>query len=491
MTKIHWHLSGSPYKVQEEALIRSAARMGKKGYGWALDPGLGKTATALNDFMDLHLQNKVDVMVVYCPFSNMMTWYNQAKQWGFKLPIFVWPERPNVEPPYLLVANYESLLYKSKDFVSSIMEKDDVYLVADESHRIKNYTSEYAKKMLELRNNASFTRALTGTPQVNTAFDWWPQLRFVRSDMKLSPIAFRNRYCTMGGYMGKQILKTPKNEKELSELISECFFVAKKDEWAKHLPEKLPPITLYTNLSGDLLKWYDQMHQELVVAIKRAPEGLRHAELDFDEEADPTIENLSARNIVGAMNKLQQISSGFIVDTENGRHVQLCEIEKTPKYKALMDVLKDVKGKVLIFTYFTHTTSVLFEALSKEFNCCVVRGSSDKRSVLNNLNIDKFNTDPDVKILVGSIAVTSTGHTLMGDLKSEESTCATSMFFENSYNLGDRLQAEDRNHRHGQVYPVTYYDIVSSDAEAKVVSALQNKRNIIDTIIDMVRGKGS
>lgn len=463
-----WHLKGSPYDVQREALRRSFLR---RGYGWGMEPGLGKTATALNEFIDLHLRDKVDFMVVVCPKTNMKTWAIQAETWGWNNPIFMWPEVPNKPAPYLWMINYEALMYGADKAIIQASSNDDMYLVGDESHWFKNFKSVYSKKMLLLRTYASFTRALTGTPQTRVPTDWWPQLRFVHSAMKDSPIIFRNNYAKVGGFMGKTVLKEPKDPEGLAKVISECFFIATKAEWAKSLPPKLPPITIQADLEGNLLKHYNTMMDELVVYIQ----GIGHVE---------DTEEIETKNIVGRMNKLQQISSGFIRDTDKGRDIRLADIKDLPKTKALMEILSNTPGKTIVFTYYNETTRALSNLI--EGSACI-RGSRDPLAENNADNIDRFNNDPDCRVLIGSLAVTSTGHTLLGDTSKPETTCSTTVFFENSYALGDRRQAEDRNHRFGQTLPVTYYDIVSSDAERSVIESLQQKTDIINTIIGFVK----
>jgi hypothetical protein len=52
-----------------------------------------------------------------------------------------------------------------------------------------------------------------------------------------------------------------------------------------------------------------------------------------------------------------------------------------------------------------------------------------------------------------------------------------------------RMQSEDRNHRDGQIYPVSYYDLICSPAERAVVYALQNKFSVVDGL-RLARARG-
>ena len=63
--------------------------------------------------------------------------------------------------------------------------------------------------------------------------------------------------------------------------------------------------------------------------------------------------------------------------------------------------------------------------------------------------------------------------------------CFTTIFVENTYSLIDRTQAEDRNHRHGQVAEqVSYYDLVGSPIESNIIKALQGKSNLVKTVME-------
>ena len=89
--------------------------------------------------------------------------------------------------------------------------------------------------------------------------------------------------------------------------------------------------------------------------------------------------------------------------------------------------------------------------------------------------------------MVAQLTAGKYGHTLLG---TKEMPCHTSIFFENNYDLDARIQAEARNHRHGQHYPVTYVDLVGTQLDKKIVSALQKKQKMASAIVDAVRSVG-
>ena len=77
------------------------------------------------------------------------------------------------------------------------------------------------------------------------------------------------------------------------------------------------------------------------------------------------------------------------------------------------------------------------------------------------------------------------GHTLLGG--EGDDRCTRMIFYENNFSLRDRLQMRDRNHRGTQDQPCTYFDLITSKIEEKVIGALSAKKTMADTIDDLVR----
>ncbi len=95
----------------------------------------------------------------------------------------------------------------------------------------------------------------------------------------------------------------------------------------------------------------------------------------------------------------------------------------------------------------------------------------------------KFNTDDDTQVAMCQSSSTKYGLTLLG---TEARPCYNTLYYENIYDLNVRIQTEDRNHRHGQKYPVGYMDLISSPVEKKIVDTLTANR--ADTS-DMFQGR--
>lgn len=61
------------------------------------------------------------------------------------------------------------------------------------------------------------------------------------------------------------------------------------------------------------------------------------------------------------------------------------------------------------------------------------------------------------------------------------------IFYENTYSLDDRSQIEDRPHRHGQNYAVSYIDLVGTPLDYDCVEALQRKEGVFQAVFAPLR----
>ena len=203
-----WHLKGTPYAVQTKALDKAN---GRRGFAFFMEMGLGKTATAYNEFLDLYSMDLVEVMVIVCPQSLKEVWATEAEEWEVPIKVDIWPAVPN--SPTVLAINYEAILGKGGKFLEKILQNSKVYLVLDESIHVKNPQAKRTKRMIKLSAEAEYVRILSGAPIVKSPLDIWGQFRCIGQLVGKNQYAFRNRFCVMGGYLGKQIvgLETKKN----------------------------------------------------------------------------------------------------------------------------------------------------------------------------------------------------------------------------------------------------------------------------------------
>jgi hypothetical protein len=261
----------------------------------------------------------------------------------------------------------------------------------------------------------------------------------------------------MGGFKMKQVIGA-QNEEILAELISPHVFRATKSDWT-NLPSKLYSQREY-DLPPNMRAMYKQMENEFVLWL---------------ENGDDVSVNAAITKYI----KLAQISSGFII-REDGGVEELVDPKSNPRVSLLKEIIeREVTGKVVVAYHHRHTLDILKEVL-RDCNPAIIQGGLSEYSI--RLEKDKFNKQPECRVLLAQIRASKYGHTLLGG-PEPENRCSTMIFFENTYSLDDRSQVEDRIHRHGQTSNgVLYIDMFGTSLDYRVNRALQRKEGIFQSV---------
>ena len=428
----------------------------RKQFAYFLEPGLGKTLLCLHEFDCLYQTGQVDIMVVVCPNSLIANWRAEVAKHGYSFSVLVKPDGMfEVKPGTVVLYNYESLIAKAGDMIPKALKTHRGYVVFDESVQIKNFKASRWKAVNSWRAAAAYTRILSGRPMVQSVMDLWTQLTLVGAGVAGSPYAFRNHYAILGGWQGKVVVGV-KNFEQLQRVMDEISFKAKKEEWLD-IPEKIYTTREY-EMTADQKRLYQKMKNDMVVELSG--------------------ENVSVMQKVHAVNKLQQIGSGFMIG-EDEKVIPIMPFSQVPKVRLLEEILEETPGKVIIFAHYR--TSV--EALHRHLGGSIISGGMTEEEVAH--NSDLFNNG-DNTVLVAQLAAAKYGFTWLG---KDGNRCSTTIYFENSYSLDARIQSEDRNHRIGQRNAVVYNDLVGSAIERRIIKILQDKDDISKAVMEITSGK--
>jgi SNF2 family DNA or RNA helicase len=456
-----------PYAVQSAAL--NMAR-GRDAWAYFMEMGTGKTMTTLAEFADLYKRGKVSTLIVVCPNSIKGAWAAEAEKTGWHFQPHVWPEQMDpgsVAALHVVIMNYEAVITaKGGRYLNELLAKRRCMLVLDESINIKNPKARRTRTLIAASQNAIYRRILSGAPVAQGPHDLWAQLRFLGAFERYNYYAYRNHFCRMGGWQGRQIIGA-QNEKELNEVVGRWSFRARKEDWLD-LPKKIYQTREY-ELTPTQKKHYKELATDLITKIENRV--------------------IEVQMVISAVVKLQQICSGFLLhnDPMGGDKQAIAIPDGDPKLALLDEVLEEVTGKVLIFCMFRHTVERLWRHLARDENrCAVIQGGMTVDEITKGK--DRFEKDPGVRYLIVQIQSGKYGHTLLGG--SGQDRCATTIFYEHSYSLDNRVQAEDRNHRIGQDQPVVYIDFVGPKIERNIVKALRSKQDVATAIIDGIQANG-
>lgn len=456
-----WLINHAPYEVQARALQRTDHN--PHGFAYFMEMGLGKTAVIIAEFMRLKERRLVDSLVVVAPHSLLGNWAREVKSWTEgcgDIEAIVWPDKVR---GLVHILNYEAFAVGNSTgvgFVRDMCDGERVMLVLDESTQIKNQKSVRTRALLSLAREAEFTRVLSGAPMVQGPQDLWSQLKFIGEMRGVNYFQYRNRYCQLGGFKGKQVVGVnPERIAEVHSVLDSCSFRAKKKDWLD-IPDKIP-MTRDIKLSPSYQAAYNQMVKEMMLEIGG--------------------QEVTAPMAITLMLKLQQISSGFILDDEGEPMALKGSNAKLNELLTIIDMELDTKAIVPV--YFQESQRILQEALTaKGVKFARILSGMSTEEIEHEKKL--FNEEPDYKIALAQTSSQKYGHTLLG---TESVPCFTTIFYENTFSLDDRLQMEDRNHRIGQRFPVNVIDLACTPVERKVIAALQKKQDLAEVIVDAIR----
>lgn len=496
LPEVEWLIGGDPREVQLEALRRSfygyklrdskdgealprtlrPALVPADGWGHLMEMRLGKTPTILNEFELFKRYYDFHRMVVFSPNQYKVDWSLEAEKYGLSIPIIPYEQN---RLPHMVAAfnkakgkigfavNYEALQYdETRAFLSDIID-DRTFLAADESIKIKNHASLFTQGAMLARKQAKVTRIATGLPMTQGPVDFYSQGRFIGMYNGLVFYAYRGKYCKMGGFKNKQI-RGVKNEEQLQEEINANAFVAKRKDWGTQSAAEYYDMRL--DITPEQLKHYNEMEHEFITMV---------------QAANGDMEQVTADQVVGKLMKMQQISSGFVY-TESGNAVEIMDPKKTPKMKALMELIEnEVPGKIIVPFHYAKSGAMLLEALAK-YNPATIfsEGWMNKNGRDYVSEKARFNNDPSCRVMIGNLVTMKYGHDLTGNPNDR---CATMFFFENNFSLDDRTQVEARNTTAFQDWTNVYFDPYCSPAEHRAIKALAKKESIVEAVLGKYR----
>lgn len=207
-----------------------------------------------------------------------------------------------------------------------------VFLVVDESIKIKNWSAKRTRRLMEIGNHAEFKLILNGTPVTKNIIDIWAQMNFLSPKIfgNTSFYKFRDRYCKytqvkVGSYVKKTIITGFEN--------------------IDHLLSIIDPYVYQCELDLNLSKYYKTVHWSFNDEELDEYEQLKY-ELSFEYEQDDN-------GILAILSKLQHsycLSSAkfeAIKDLVNDKTLIMC------KYIASREALEKVYPNTKILTYGT------------------------------------------------------------------------------------------------------------------------------------------
>lgn len=214
------------------------------------------------------------------------------------------------------------------------------------------------------------------------------------------------------------------------------------------------PDKTFIDIRVDLPPWqrklYDDMRNEMICEIQ-AMTGEQY--------------RIFASTALAQLTRLIQLASNPALIMEG--------VEGVPgKFEALDGLVSDILSvpdrKIILWSNYVRSVEALVARLDR-FGVVAIYGGTpnEQRQAIAN----RFQNDPQTRVLVANPAAAGTGFTL--------TSAAFTIYETLSWRYDHYAQSQDRNHRIGQDRPVTYMRLLAADTiEDAIVKTLERKSNM-------------
>ena len=421
--------------------------------------GLGKTVQAL---ATLALRDAFPALVVV-PAVVKLNWERETEKWLPGRSVQILSGRTaSPTTADIVIVNYDILSF----WKASLAERGFKALIADESHYAKNAKAARTKALKALAKGIDLKILLTGTAVLNRPVELISQLDILGRLEEFGGFwGFARRYCGAFRNSYGWDFSGSSNLPELHEkLRSSCYVRRTKEQVLTELPAKRRvsvPLELtdrakYERVEKNLREWFqDQVGRDAEFQSLLADLDPNDAATAEAAEVGKRERRARQAEVLTRINALRQEATRQKLDAA------IAWVE---------DFLESGKKLVL----FGHHREFV-GALAVAFGADSITGDTpmEKRQAA----VDRFQSDPESRLLVLNIAAGGVGITL---------TAASDVaFIELPWRPGDLDQAEDRCHRIGQEDSVTAWYLLGADTIDEMMAELiDEKRGVVEATLD-------
>jgi SWI/SNF-related matrix-associated actin-dependent regulator 1 of chromatin subfamily A len=426
--------AGSLYPHQADGV---AFLLSKKRAILGDDMALGKTRQAVTA---LNVAVNDGPILIVCPASLKLNWRREILMVDPAARIeVIGHDKAIIGDPRWVIVNYD-LLRKEADRLHAIPWAGVVF---DEAHFIKNASARttHCLKLLGVQNDArapltgpEYVFLLTGTPVTSRPKDLFNLLRCVGHPSARSFLSFAKRYCDAYRNDFGWVTTGASNLDELNLLMKEVMLRRRKEE-VLDLPPKIRswvPVDISASPAAlgaveSFLGWYQAI-----------------------DAAEPNDTQFLAR-----LNKVR------------------VALHKA-KHKAVAERIADVVGageKAIVFTAFNDGLQRHAKALAGTAVTITGGQTAEERQTA----VDRFQTDPEVRVALCNIVAGGVGITL---------TAGSHVIFQDlDWVPANHAQAEDRCYRLGQTKSVTVeYFHAAGSLDGYIAQLLEAKMRLISAV---------
>lgn len=436
----HMKLTPFPYQKVGVAFLNKVDGVGMVGDSM----GLGKTLQAIGytSLNNLHT-------VIVCPASLKYNWKKEIEKFTDKTAVVLTEFESDTLNPKNKMADYVIINYEQLEkYEKYLMKAKFDCVILDESQYIMNLQAKRTKAVFKYFKKCKHRLCLSGTPIKNRPLEFYAQLKFLRPDQFSNKMKYALRYCDAKETPFGWDMRGSSNLDELNRKIAPFYIRRLKHEVLKELPPKTVTV-LDLEMGVTEKAEYNKIQRDF---NKFLQENWNQYGNTYEE-----------RRIDGAhLAKLVELK-------------QFCSKIKVQKVVEFVKEFIDSSEnrKIIVFSQFIATQKALRDAFPGNSVSLLGEDSAEKR----NEAVEKFQTDPNIRVFVGSTIAAGVGLTL--------TAADTVVFADLMWSPADHEQAADRVHRISQENPVFIYYMVYKDSiESMIWSVIGNKLSILTKTLD-------
>jgi len=418
------------------------------------DCGTGKTISTLSIIAHHTLKNPSFKCLVIAPKSIIISsWCEDAKMFdNLKTSAVIGTKKQKLDAfsvdANIYITNYETM-NQQFDF-----EEPFDMLVCDEAVRLKNPYASWTKNIKQLSRGIDKRVIISGLITPNNLMEVFAPFDIVEPHiLGKSFHQFKNKYFAPNpfSYMNKEWIPKKDAHKDIMGKIERVIIRHKKDE-CLDLPEKVHTIR-DVEMTPEQKKIYIDMAQSFIAEVKN--------------------KTITAVNAGAKLQKLQQITSGFLYTSEDDKSSTI--FFKNQKSYELHFLLEGELASKPVIVFCTYKGEM--EMFKKYYpKASFIYGGQSTAEQENAIADFK---EGNTRILFANVKASKYGLTF--------TNCSDVIYYSLSYSLDDVYQSQERIHRIGQSNTCNYiYLITKKTIDERIYKAVNKKQSLNDMIFELI-----
>lgn len=459
---------------RHQQLAREVAQVYGK-FAFYYDTRTGKTPLSISIILDDLKQHPEHKWLVVAPLVLLdLAWAEDFRKFAPEVNVVVCHDKTKAKRIEKIQSDASVYILNTESFVNYIGYFNGVTrLILDESSSMKNKSSKFSKAIVDFSRTADRLYLLSGTPAPNGAHEYYRQIQSIDYyGIQQSFAQFKNKYFLnlARDVRFEQLVLRPDMADELQELIHQYALYVNKEDVLDTPGRKM--IEYPVDMPEDVKQHYKTMKKDLYSTVAE----------DID---------ILAPSAATKLNKLNQITSGFLIDTDarqanalakhHGQEADKQEVYFLSDFRfaALRRLLDEIGDEQAIIWANYH---VEFEYIQRMLGgkCACVYGLTSQEDKVT--NIRKFK-EGNVQYLVANPASADKGLTL-----TNAHIC---IYFSLNWSYEAFKQSMERIYGDRSIQPheCLYYIIEAKGSVNEVIyrDVLVGKQDASQTILDYLK----